>query len=46
MGKSVAILLAKKGAHVVIVARDQKKLDAALEEVKVRTASAPRSRRL
>lgn len=33
LGLSLAILLAKKGAHVSIVARDEKKLRAALEEV-------------
>lgn len=36
MGKSLAKQLAKKGANVVIVARDVKKLEAALEEIKVR----------
>jgi 3-dehydrosphinganine reductase len=36
MGKGLAKLLAKKGAHVVIVARDVKKLEAAMEEIKVR----------
>lgn len=36
MGKSVAILLAQKGAHVAIVARNRQKLDDALVEVKVR----------
>lgn len=35
MGKSVAIVLAKKGASVVIVARNQEKLDTALEEIQV-----------
>lgn len=35
MGKAVAKSLAKKGANVIIVARDEKKLKKALEEVKV-----------
>ncbi|KAF8536340.1 hypothetical protein BDD12DRAFT_851382 [Trichophaea hybrida] len=34
MGKSVAILLAKKGASIVIVARNQERLDTALEEIR------------
>lgn len=34
MGKSVARLLAKKGANVVIVSRTVAKLEVALEEVK------------
>jgi 3-dehydrosphinganine reductase len=38
MGKSVAILLAKKGANVAIIARDQRKLDLALEEIKAAAA--------
>ena len=37
MGKGLAKLVAKKGANVVIVARDVKKLEAALEEIKVRS---------
>ena len=40
MGKALAKLLAKKGAHVVIVARDIQKLEAALHEIKA-AASAP-----
>ncbi len=35
MGRGLAKLLAQKGANVVIVARDQKKLDAALEYISV-----------
>ena len=35
MGKSVAVLLAKKGANVVIVARTVEKLESALKEVSV-----------
>jgi 3-dehydrosphinganine reductase len=35
LGKGLGKLLAKKGANVVIVARDVKKLEAALEEIKV-----------
>lgn len=35
MGKSVAKLLAKKGANVVVASRTVAKLEAALEEVKV-----------
>lgn len=35
MGKSVAIQLAEKGANVIIVARDVKKLEDALREIKV-----------
>ncbi|KAF8248077.1 NAD(P)-binding protein [Wilcoxina mikolae CBS 423.85] len=34
MGKSVAILLAKRGASIVIVARNQERLDTALEEIR------------
>lgn len=36
MGKEVAVQLAEKGANVVIVARTVKKLEAALESIKVR----------
>jgi len=36
MGKCVAILLARMGAHIAIVARNQQKLDDALTEIKVR----------
>lgn len=36
MGKEVAVKLAEKGANVVIVARTVKKLEAALESIKVR----------
>ena len=36
MGKSVAVLLAKKGANVVIVARNVQKLEDAFKEVSVR----------
>jgi len=39
MGKGLAKLLARKGANVVIVARDVKKLETALEEIKVRSCS-------
>lgn len=35
MGRGLAKLLAQKGANVVIVARDQKKLDAALKYIAV-----------
>lgn len=35
MGRGVGKLLAQKGANIAIVARDQKKLDAALEYIKV-----------
>lgn len=35
MGRGVAKLLAQKGAHVIIVARDIKKLEAALEYISV-----------
>lgn len=34
MGLQIARLLSQRGANIVIVARDQKKLDAAVEEVK------------
>jgi 3-dehydrosphinganine reductase len=34
MGKSVAILLAQKGAHIAIVARNQQRLTEALEEIR------------
>jgi 3-dehydrosphinganine reductase len=34
MGKSVAILLAQKGAHVAIVARNQQRLSDALQEIR------------
>jgi len=44
MGKCVAILLAQKGAHVAIVARNQQKLDDALVEIKV-CSSSPVARR-
>ena len=36
MGKSVARILAKKGANVVIVARNIKKLEDAVEFIKVK----------
>jgi NAD(P)-dependent dehydrogenase (short-subunit alcohol dehydrogenase family) len=36
LGLATALILAKRGAHVSIVARDQAKLDAALEELEVR----------
>lgn len=35
MGKGLAILLSKKQANVIIVARNQQKLDEALVEIKV-----------
>ena len=35
MGKSVAIQLAKKGANILIVARNVEKLQAALKEISV-----------
>jgi 3-dehydrosphinganine reductase len=34
MGKSVAILLAQRGAHVAIIARNQSRLDSALAEIR------------
>ena len=37
LGLALALLLAKKGAHVSIVARNQKKLDDALALLEVRT---------
>lgn len=37
MGKSVSILLAQKGANVVIVARTAKTLEAAIQEISVQT---------
>jgi 3-dehydrosphinganine reductase len=37
LGLSIAKHLASKGANVVIVAQDVPKLEAALEEIKVRT---------
>ena len=43
MGRAVAGLLAGKGAHVVVVARTASKLQATVEELKVRI-SAFRSR--
>jgi short-subunit dehydrogenase len=36
MGLSIARMLAQKGANIIIVARDQKKLDAAVKEASVR----------
>lgn len=36
MGRGLAKLLAQKGANVVIVARNEQKLSAALEYMKVR----------
>lgn len=36
MGRGLGRLLAQKGANIVIVARTQSKLDAALEYIKVR----------
>lgn len=36
MGRGLARLLARKGANIVIVARNQQKLDAALEYITVR----------
>ena len=35
MGRSVAIQLARKGANVVIIARNVEKLDAALKDISV-----------
>lgn len=40
IGKATAKLLAKNGANVFIVARDQKKLDGALEEIEPERVSA------
>lgn len=36
MGRGLGKLLAQKGAHVVIVARNQKKLDEAVQYIAVR----------
>lgn len=36
MGRSVAIELSKKGANIVIVSRTVSKLEAALNDIKVR----------
>ncbi len=36
MGKSVAVQLAKKGANIIIVARNVGKLEEALAQIKVR----------
>jgi short-subunit dehydrogenase len=36
LGRALAALLAKKGAHVTIVARDPGRLEAAEKELKVR----------
>ncbi|KAF2094898.1 NAD(P)-binding protein [Rhizodiscina lignyota] len=44
MGRGVAKLLAQKGANVAIVARDLKKLDAALEYIRQAAASSPSQR--
>lgn len=41
MGLSVARRLAGKGANIIIIARSQQKLDAALTEIKVRDERAP-----
>lgn len=41
MGLSVARQLAAKGANVIIIARSQQKLDAALAEIKVSDDRAP-----
>lgn len=41
MGLSVARQLASKGANVIIIARSQQKLDAALAEIKVSDDHAP-----
>ena len=35
MGKSVAIELAKKGANIIIVARNVEKLESAIKEISV-----------
>jgi 3-dehydrosphinganine reductase len=40
LGLSLAILLAKKGANISIVARDQGKLDKALVEIEVSNQTA------
>lgn len=40
MGKSVAMLLAQRGAHVAIIARNPAKLDSALEEIRAARRSA------
>lgn len=37
LGLSLAVLLTKKGAHVSIVARNQDRLDKALEQLEVRS---------
>lgn len=41
MGLSVARQLAAKGANVIIIARSQQKLDAALAQIKVSDDHAP-----
>lgn len=41
MGLSVARQLAAKGANVIIIARSQQKLDAALAEIKVSDGHSP-----
>lgn len=38
MGRGLAKLLAQKGANVVIVARNQQKLDEALQYISVRSS--------
>ena len=38
MGRAVAVELAKKGAHVVVVARTVSKLESTVEELKVYSA--------
>jgi len=43
MGKSVAIQLAKKGANVIIVARNVEKLETAIKEISVCTFPLPTS---
>ena len=35
MGKALAQLLASRGAHIIIVARDIPKLEAALKDIRV-----------
>jgi short-subunit dehydrogenase len=41
MGRGVAKIFAQKGANVVIVARDVKKLEAAVEYIKVNFTHLP-----
>lgn len=46
MGLSVAKLLARKGANVAVVARDQGKLNRAVEEIQVGVYSTVEAKRV